>query len=92
MRVEAAAKPDEPFRDGIDPWRFNGTARLGWFDYLIRGFDTLEREGRNVPVSLKVGLDTGVTDRVFVRGQVILVGLGFNDGTLGASVDLGVRL
>lgn len=73
-------------------------AHLEWvlnflsLDYLLEDEATLRAEGRVVSSPLKLGLEVYLTDRVVLRGQAVLGGLGFTDGRLGGFLSAGVRL
>ena len=73
------------------------TASLEWtlnfyaLGYLIEP-EKLAAAGTVVSMPLKANLELHATDRVFVRGSVVLGGLGFTDGKLGYGLDLGIRL
>lgn len=61
-------------------------------EYLIDGFEDVERRGRNVSSPLKLGVQTSLTDYVYLRAQGTLGGLGFTEGKLGFQLEAGVRL
>lgn len=61
-------------------------------EYLIDGFAALEAQGRNVTSPIKLGVQTSLTDYVYLRAQGTLGGLGFTDGKLGFQLEAGVRL
>lgn len=73
------------------------TASLEWtlnfyaLGYLIEP-EKLAAAGTVVSMPLKANLELHATDRVFVRGSVVLGGLGFTDGKLGYGLDVGIRL
>lgn len=52
----------------------------------------LQRRVEVVSSPLKLGLEVYLTDRVVLRGQAVLGGLGFTDGRLGGFLSAGVRL
>ncbi|MDP1921168.1 MAG: hypothetical protein Q8L14_33310 [Myxococcales bacterium] len=61
-------------------------------EYLLDGFAALEAQGRNVTSPIKLGVQTALTDYVYLRAQGTLGGLGFTDGKLGFQLEAGVRL
>lgn len=61
-------------------------------DYLLEREETLRAAGRVVSSPLKVSVEVYATDRVMLRAQAVLGGLGFTDGKLGGFLTAGVRL
>jgi hypothetical protein len=61
-------------------------------EYLLEGFEEVERTGRNVSSPLKLGVQTSLTDYVYLRAQGTLGGFGFTEGKLGFQLETGVRL
>lgn len=60
-------------------------------EYLLDA-EGVDRQGRNPTSPLKLGVETSLTDYVYLRAQGTLGGFGFADGKLGFQLEAGVRL
>lgn len=75
--------PVTRYADMVVEWHLNAL--------VLNGFDKPLAEGTLHTSPLRVGMYGNITDRAYLKGQLILSGFGFSEGRLGYQAELGVR-